>query len=131
MAPTDWTYGTNAWRQANADSTNQVEVVIAEAGQFIQVRGHIAAGLSSGKALSASIGIDATSPSSIDIARTGGYTNGSDMNHHADPVVDDAPAAGYHFYALLELSELGTSYTAFGDGGGTSHQSGLSGWIMA
>jgi len=120
----NWTYGTNAWRQADAAAGNKVEYVC---GLLIDpaeatVTGN---GFGSGIAGAVGVGVDSTSANSAKVF--GQLTSSSNA-----PLTTYRgwPGIGYHYLAWLEITRAGT-ITFQGDDGVTNLQSGLQATVMA
>lgn len=127
-----WTYTTNAYRQANGSTTNQVAAVIGVAETAIDLRVS-ACGTNNtatpGTAAAVAIGLDGIAsfvPNQIVgitqfITAINGYTAAS---------ASFVPTAGYHFYTWLEISGAIGTTTWYGAGGATYfQQSGLNGFL--
>jgi len=126
-----WTYTTAAWRQANASSANQVDVVIGVNETIVDLRLLV---LSSNTNVItnnfAGIGLDSTSA-----IATGSLAARND-NAVANAVsaygahLTTAPGVGYHFFAWLEYSEaVGTTTWRGDDGAPLTTQAGLTGTV--
>jgi hypothetical protein len=123
-ATNSWTYTTATYRQANGSNANQLAIVVGVAGEALQVQ--VAAEFSQVDTARVAVGADSTSvpmPGSIGRALSqGGGARGA-----AASVVNTIPAVGYHFYAWLEHSVASGTTTWYGDDGGTTTQSGITG----
>lgn len=124
-----WTYATASWRQARAQSTNQVEWVAGLNEDCVEVRvqvmGSIATG---GNGFAVGVALDATQP--------GANTTGSDVSPGTSGErvtltarYLGAPGIGRHFVAWCEYGNPAT-VTFYGTGPSTSAiASGLLGWM--
>jgi hypothetical protein len=127
-----WSYSTATWRQADADASNQVEVVIGVVGATLHLDVHHAAGgNASAVRASTSIGEDSTSVVMTEFlgghfiqVGSGGYAGAGPKG-----LVVKAPAVGYHFYAWLENAAT-SGTTSWGLTSSGLGNIGLSGWVM-
>lgn len=122
-AADSWSYTTTAFRQANANAANQVEVVIGVAGAIVDLT---LLHLSSGAAgnVYAAIGED-----SVTVPATGQlqvYRAGDGNFLALQAQLTKTPAVGRHTYVWLEKGN--TTAVFYGDSGATS-QSGLLGTL--
>lgn len=108
-----WTYTTNTFRQANADTANQLAVVVgvAEVSMWahysILVNNDQAA---SSAALGVSIGEDSTTTPHADAVQTATANVGVSVSTSVQADLMVCPPIGYHFYAALEKSSaVGTT----------------------
>lgn len=127
-----YTYTTNTIRQWEGSTANQVEIVVGVAEDAFSLNA-----------------MHASSNSSADVSRRIGIGEGSTTVMQAtlrqgsagiiaatavqtqQSLLVKVPAAGYQFYAGLEVSAATGTTTWFGDDGSASgSQSGLSGWIL-
>jgi hypothetical protein len=109
-----WSYSTNTWRQANADSANQVEIVVGQ-DTLLKVTAFHLAGGNSGVGIRCGIGEDSTSATASE--SIGRQTNlpsgaGGDFRQITCALVKQA-VTGYHKYCWLEASDVGGSNTAW------------------
>lgn len=131
-----WTYTTATFRQANATTANQVEVVIGVAEAIIDLL--LLAQANTGTALVGfSVGFGEDSTSALSASSVGGTAESDNqaisMFRPLTARLVKYPAVGRHFYAWLEASAaLGTT-TWFGTPGVTASMAGtangISGWI--
>lgn len=127
----NWTYTTATFRQAKANTANQLDVLIGLAGNLIDVD---VLGLASNSVgnifFPVGIGIDSTTTNSA-----------QHMGPATSVTIDDKialharyrgyPAIGRHFYSWLEYSAASGTTTWYGDNGNsTLIQSGISGTIL-
>lgn len=122
-----WTYGTSAWRQANASSANQVACVTGLTQvAFAQV---LATAYEPGADSSVGIGVDSTTP------HADGFLHYGSTNYGIGHVATLRHAAlGYRTYTWCELRVSGGTVTYFGTatyGGNNYTQCGLSGEVWA
>lgn len=101
-----WTYSTAAWRSANNNTANRVEVVIGSVGRLIDLT-VMARAAGSGSGSTQGIGYDSTTSSVIDL-----HPNLSN-DGHISAHLRHSPAVGYHYYQWIENGR-GVSYTVFG-----------------
>ncbi len=123
---TSWTYGSAAWRQANASAANQVEGVIGISGySAVHVRVKALYGGTGYGGIG--IGADSTSsPSSLCQTSQGDATTALSTNPMAALMYH--PTAGYHYWSWLEYWDNG-SLTIYGTI--NKQQGGLHGTIEA
>lgn len=127
-----WTYTTATFRQANASSANQVEVVCGIAGGGIELSVNAHANNSSVNIqMTAAIGEDSTSATATGclIGRLDN-TNTSSVEQITS-TLRTTPGIGRHYYAWLEYSQASGTTTWYGDAGATNVQSGLAGMWSA
>jgi hypothetical protein len=127
-----YVYTTATWRQANADTANQLEFVVGVAEVMVEARVYAMASNGTAAAstfASVSIGVDSTTtpaanqlmvPSAMQVADFLGFA----MAEHRD-----IPAVGRHVWVWLEISTAAGATTWYGDNGVTTRQSGITGWI--
>lgn len=127
----NWNYTTATFRQANASSANQVDVVVGVAGEaaiavFVDV---LFSNTSTGSTVFASTGIGEDSTSAVASGchntTVNQYTSGDINQLHAS--LHTFPVAGRHFYAWLEYSAAVGTTTFYGST--ATSTSGLGGWI--
>lgn len=120
-----WAYTTATWRQANGSAANQVELVTGQAEDPVQLTVSVQASNSNIVQIAVGIGEDSTSSPSANFLRSGAIPNGS-----YGPVTATGsayPSIGYHKYCWLEFSTASGTGTWYGDNGGTTVQSGMTG----
>lgn len=127
-----WTYTTNAFRQANANSANQLDFVIGVSEDAVVASVSASARNTAGPGAAdmvVGIGLDSTSSNSATV-------NGSTVNPNASvrtPVTSQYkgfPGVGRHFLAWLEFSDATGSTLWFGTGGAyTRYQAGIIGEV--
>jgi len=115
-----WTYSASAWRAANNNTANRVEVVIGNPGPLAVLNLGVRIG-GSGTGAVESIGYDTTTNTSADIYAN--ITNDGHVSTH----MSHAPAIGYHYYQWVENAR-GNSITVFSYSSG-AYQSGIVGSI--
>ena len=124
-----WAYTTGSYRQANANTANQVECVIGVAevllsATVVALAGGDAANLNT----VVSIGEDSTTTAMTGVLGMYQETHVASRILHVTATVVTYPAIGRHFYAWLEYGA--TTTTFYGDAGApTIAQSGISGWV--
>lgn len=125
-----WTYSSNTVRQANASSSNQVEVVASLSDHAMSIEMLCCAYSSNNNYFSASIGEDSTTAYSTDAisAQGGGVTNAlvSLMAH-----IEKFPAVGRHYYAWLERANSSAISATFAATSSGVRVGGLNGNIEA
>lgn len=134
LEPTNsWTYTTATWRQANANTANQVDVVVGVAEDAIQVSIQVVSHTdASGAARYVAVGEDSTSAPSANTIRTfatdNGATAGVDWGHQA--ALTTIPSAGRRTFVWLEYAVQpgGATTVWLGDNGAALMQSGI--WAM-
>jgi len=126
-----WTYTTAAFRQANADASNKVTVVVGLAEVMLQLHHQMMLANSTGGVFATvAIGEDSTTTPATEELHTGAQ-GAANANFPSSATLTKQPAIGIHDYNALELSTATGTTTWFGDNGGVSVQSGMSGWIQA
>jgi hypothetical protein len=129
-ATNSWTYTTATWRQANADTANQVAHVVG----FVDDDLYLSLGVIASCAVAdaaVSVGVDSTTTPNANMIIS--YQSGT-ITAAITAYLTYQPTIGYHFYAWLEISPTGSgTVTWFGFIGTnpvtatTSGQSGISG----
>lgn len=128
-ATNSWTYTTATIRQANNSAANQIDFIIGVSEDLVHADVlAMASNDSAGPVAFAGIGLDSTT------AATGKYSSvtlstGS-LTREMTATYDDFPGIGRHYFAWLEYSGAAGTTTWYGDGGTTTQQAGISGWIM-
>jgi hypothetical protein len=123
-----WTYTTDAWRSANNDTTNRLELVlgVGESMLFATAVGQMGNSASAVNA-SAGIGLDATTTNHAQI--TDGVTQVANGFAVTFAYYRGVPAAGYHFLQWLERSDAVGTTTWSGDSGVSWIQHGIFGEV--
>lgn len=129
-----WGYTTATWRQANANTANQLECVVGVAEVVVEVRVLAVGNNSTGDGtvdFYAGIGEDSTSALAALVINDNGpkITGGNTQAVMKQAWLTKYPAVGRHFYAWLEYSEASGTTTWYGDDGGALAQTGISGRI--
>jgi hypothetical protein len=128
----NWTYNTNTYRQANAATANQLDVVVGWAEVVLGIRVYAAnSNGTAGTLAYTAIGEDSTS------AAAAGTIIGvapSDPTSASNPVqmvaeLEAYPAVGRHFYVWLEKAAVAAGATTFYGVSGSDYQTGMVGWI--
>jgi hypothetical protein len=126
-----WSYTTVAWRQANANAANQLDMVIGLSGSLLDARVIASADTSAGGSFATvGIGINSTTVNSAqDQTTTVGLNRTpitAGLKHY--------PAIGRQFYAWLEASTVASGTNTFEgqqlSGGLSNVQSGISGTML-
>ena len=104
-----WTYTSSAWRQANNNPLNQVEIVCgaAEDGIDLYVAGLGVGGTDPG------VGIGLNTTTSVSLLS--GITPGPSATNAYNRLTWTYVSEGYHFYAWIERGNAGMTF--YGDGG--------------
>jgi hypothetical protein len=120
-----WTYSGTTWRQWDADATNQVAAAVGWAEDAVTLHLSAFATVGTGGVAYESIGLDSTTSPAGEISAITATANGV----AASAGYADVPAAGYHYWAMLERSFTSSvAITNDGTSGGTV-QTGLSGLV--
>lgn len=129
-ASNSWTYTLATYRQANASTSNQVEVVLGIGEDPVDIGVHAHATSSSGtKHVSVGVGVDSTSVNSADVFGAG---ISSGMYFQVRAFYSGVPSIGYHYFAWLEWSQAVGTTTWTGDAAGAdSFQAGMLGKVLA
>lgn len=123
-----WTYSTATYRQANANTANQLALVVGGTTYLVARAQALVANSIGNKTANVGIGIDSTTVNSAvnygtQSAPAGGFT--TSFGHYEGQLT-----AGYHFIPWLEFAEASGTTTWYGDAGdATRFQSGVSGTI--
>jgi hypothetical protein len=127
-----WSYTTDTWRQANANTANKVEWLCGLVADPMELRVDATVNLNVNSARAAKVGVGINSITSpISTLQMGGYFNGtSSLNTYVGAAYRDVPALGYSYGAWLEKGADG-GCTFDGDDGGDGRQGGMSGFIWA
>jgi hypothetical protein len=128
-----WTYSTNAYRQANGSSANQVAVLcgLSEKPVHLVARHAALNSTSTARLAITAIGLDVTNAKATDCLV--GQSMATNTQYAAANAVYDAiPGLGYHFLAWLELGNAGADTLTFsGDSGVATIQTGMGGLCWA
>lgn len=128
-----WAYLVAAWRSANADNANRVQVVSSLPGRtklFIQLFAGVNSG-ASGNFAYVGIGKNTTTARTDDGNSRSG-ANGSNVSTVLSAVLSDCPAAGLNYYQAVEFSEIVSgAITFFGNFGDGRLSTGLVGEVTA
>ncbi len=118
-----WNYTTDTWRQAFADTANQINMVVGIVEDTIEVQ---ATGLASnGGAVTVYAGIGLNLTTDV-IAGSSGMVQGiSGTVHQVSAKYDGYPILGSQSYVWLERSEAAGTTAWYGDNGGSVMQSGI------
>lgn len=122
-ATTSWVYGTGTWRQANADSDNQLNVFVGVVEDVVNYSLTASALAGAGTGASNAIGLNSTS------SVTGGASFSSGTSEEFVNMVSGSvyPILGYNYIAWLERAS--SSNTFYGTS--TQRISELSGQVLA
>jgi hypothetical protein len=128
-----WTYSTATWRQANANTANQVDVVVGVAEALLDLRlVAVAANSNAAWVAGVAIGEDAVNAvmSGLTYAMGSGGAGGTaNLSAVSLAFLTKYPAVGRHFYAWIEFSVTGATTTFQGTAPASIITSGLSGSI--
>jgi hypothetical protein len=127
-AADSWTYTTAVFRQVNANTANQVAVVVGVAEATVSVQAvHIATNSASANVVTG-IGEDSTTTAASGLLMQQSQASAVLATPYATLV--RFPAIGYHFYAWLEYSGAAGTTTWYGDNAvPTVWQTGMTGTI--
>jgi len=125
-----WTYNTNTFRQANADTANQLDFVIgvAEVALIADVT-VIVSNTNAAVPLYVAIGEDSTTTPATGCRMNPVHSPAANIYVMPSAHLEKYPAVGRHTYVWLEKSGVTVTTTFRGDGGGTDEQSGIYGSI--
>mgnify|MGYP001592537657 CR=1 FL=1 len=131
-----WVYNTDAWQQANASTTNQLDYLVSLSGPtvFVELIGIGRHSTAVAVAFSIGIGDDSLTAAATDsiFGRQSFQVAGQNIQNTATMSI--TPAVGRHFAAWLERGGGGAATTTMvgNEGGaGAYSNSGLVGWIDA
>lgn len=114
-----WTYTTNAYRQANANAANQLDLLIGLSEDFAYAEvTHMGTNSSANVVAAAGVGIDSTIVNSAQIIVPGfnSHTTAGQLTRHTAQWFG-YPGLGRHVLAWLEISAATGTATWFGDNG--------------
>ena len=115
-----WTYSTTSYRQANAASGNQVEIVAGDAIDDIRLFVSTWSLNTIGPtACRIGIGEDSTTAQAAQTFFTGGVFAVNNDYANPEATLIKSPAIGYHYYAWLENGSGSGTNTWYGDNAGT------------
>lgn len=117
----NWTYTTETYHQANANSGNKVELVIGVADVLVGATVHALASATNGITLGVGVGLDSTTVSSAQ--NMGGFGNGFNDSNFAR--YEGYPTIGYHALNWIEISVASGTTTWRGDSAVTYIRTGL------
>lgn len=129
-ATASWTYNTAAFRQARADTTNQVDVVVgvAEVLLNLSVFGDASNNSAAATGLAVAIGEDSTTTAmAASVGRRAASNGVAGPYWHMSSRVDAYPAVGRHYYVWLEYSDANATTTW--SGSQVNGNNGLTGFI--
>jgi len=110
-----WTYNSSTIRQANASTSNKVEVMI---GLATEIDIDLCAVVSPGSAADGTIGIGEDSTTAISTDSTPGWFAGLTTAQSYQARLKKTAAIGYHYYAWLEgQNSTGSTTTFYGNAG--------------
>jgi len=114
-ATASWNYSVATWRQANASTSNQIEIVVGVAERTLTLGLTVYAQNSAGgQPVAVAIGQDSTTAPMGQLV--GGYlaTITGGVSYEVTAAAAVMPAVGRHFYAWLEQAVAGTTTTWIG-----------------
>lgn len=120
----NWSYTTASWRQANANSANQLMYVVSLNDEAVHAHARSACYSASNVSWGAGIGVNSTT---VNSSRTWG-TNIWNFFSSVETEWDGLASAGYNYLAWLELGASGCTF--YGDAGVTALQYGINGWVV-
>jgi hypothetical protein len=122
-----WNYTTATYRQANANSANQLDYVTGDASTLVEAEVYALVANTTAASVNAGVGVDSTSTNSAQ--RRGSNTPAvTNAVAYTGALYKGYPGLGRHFLAWLEYSTATGTTTWFGDAAG--FQCGISGRIM-
>lgn len=98
-----WTYSTAVWRQANANTANQLNFVIESTSSYFYAANKSSFANSITAAVHISLGLDSTSTPTTDTFKVGTTSSSVDANYYF------YPGSGYHFISAEEYVTSGTA----------------------
>lgn len=128
-ATNTWTYTTATWRQANAATANQLDMVIglAESELTVDVR-TLAENTAADTDMLVAVGEDSTTTPASNQIQIVGQSSVVNIAVPVSATLRKWPAIGRHFYVWLEQSEAAGTTTFYGDNGdSTKFQGGIFG----
>ncbi len=127
-----WTYTTASYRQANANTANQFEVMTGLVRQPVAVEVHTIASNNTGGTVNgaAGIGVDSTTVDSAQIKQSATLATAS-KTESISAFYRAYPSVGRHTYAWLERSDATGTTAWIGDSGVTYIQTGMIGETWA
>jgi hypothetical protein len=126
-----WTYTTGTFRQTNASTANQVELVVGVA-EVPMLLHHIAVfrNSSAGVVIAIGVGEDSTSTPLATCVGGNSASIGAGTVSQVAAACSLFPTVGRHFYAMLEFSDAtGTTTWDSANNGSRNAQTGVVGWI--
>lgn len=124
-----WNYSTKTFRQAAANSANQVEVMMgmAEDALYIVAAGTAINSIGTPRAVYAGIGVGSTSVNGAHLT----FGSGCSASDYGSPwaVYDGVPAVGYQYYAWLEAGDGSDTQTWLGNTASPFIQTGMYGHV--
>ena len=125
-----WTYTIASFRQANANTANQLDCIIGVSEDCIFAQAYGMAGnVTAGVNTSVGIGVDSTTVNSAQTRPSSGVIAGGKTSIAMATYNAPLPA-GRHYLPWLELSQASGTTTWQGDGGGSFRQTGITGFLM-
>lgn len=123
-----WTYATNTWRQANAATTNQFDLVCCLPDCELDLTLMVGCQDPNTGAADIAIGEDSTTAPHRLTVGARAFANSINISLDQPAFLRKLPAAGNHYYAWLERSPTAVTVTYLGDTSGF-HRSGMVGSI--
>ncbi len=119
-----WNYTTATFRQANANTANQLAYVTGDIGTSVEALVTAMHSSSNGSNATNAVGVDSTSTPSgtMSFGVTGVQLSTASYQGY--------PGLGYHFLAWLEFSVASGTTTWYGDAGVAYLQSGITGTVL-
>lgn len=121
-----WDYTTATFRQANANTANQLDVVIGLSEEPVSARAFATATHSGAQRTTTGIGVDSTSVNSADVFG-GGAATASQVNVAE---YNGFPGIGRHTLVWLEWATAAGTATWYGDNNATGTQAGITGTVQ-
>lgn len=122
-----WTYTLSTYRQANANTANQVEAITGVSEDLVEISVHASAVNGAGTYIGTGIGINSTTTNSAQT--TGGvcFSTGSAAN--VDAQYKGTPPVGKNVYVWLEASQATSTTTWYSSSGASFVKVGILGTI--
>lgn len=125
-----WNYSVNAFRQANASTSNQIDILQGVSEDMVWAEIQVLTTSTTTVNITGGIGLDSTTVDSA-IVWGGGFTPGGGSGSAPTSIFNAFVTAGRHTLVWLERGAGSGTQTWYGDNGGTIFQSGIIGYIRA
>lgn len=124
-----WTYTTATWRQANNAAANKLAFVMGVTEDVVKARVIVNATNSGGAQVTVAIGVDSTTTPSTACLRSSVIPGTAATNDVVLASLEIRSAIGFHEWVWLEHSVAAGATTWYGDNGGTTVVSGITGTV--